>query len=284
LPAPRRLPTSGSDITGLLARPRYEVIPLEGAEESVPEHVPTEVKVTVTTSPRKGLEPTLALAERLSGHGYTVVPHLAARHVRDLGHLREIVERLRSAGATDVLVMAGDAPEPEGPYEGALPLLKALVELGNPFADVGITGYPESHAFISDQATINAMFEKEKYGTYIVSQICFDPEVTAAWVAAVWERGTHLPIYIGIPGPVSRIKLIRISSKIGVGDSIRFIRSHSSWLGHTVRGDFDPEPLVTGLARSVHGGNVAGFHVFTFNELEATEAWRQRTLEPVHMD
>jgi methylenetetrahydrofolate reductase (NADPH) len=251
-------------------------------EESVLEYVPTEVKVTVTTSPRKGLEPTLSLAERLAGHGYTVVPHLAARHVRDLGHLREIVERLRSAGATDVLVMAGDAPVPEGPYDGALPLLQALAELGNPFADVGITGYPESHAFISDQATIAAMFEKERYGTYIVSQICFDPEVTAAWVEAVWERGTQLPIYIGIPGPVSRVKLIRISSKVGVGDSIRFIRSHSSWLGHTVRGDFDPAPLVTGLERSLRGGNVAGFHVFTFNELEATEAWRQRALEPAH--
>jgi methylenetetrahydrofolate reductase (NADPH) len=244
------------------------------------EHVPTEVKVTVTTSPRKGLEPTLALAERLAGHGYTVVPHLAARHVRDLGHLREIVERLHVAGATDVLVMAGDAPEPEGPFEGALPLLKALAELGNPFQDVGMTGYPESHAFISDQATIDAMFEKERYGTYIVSQICFDPEVTAAWVEAVWNRGTHLPIYLGIPGPVSRTKLLRISARVGVGESIRFLRTHSSWLGHTMRGAFDPDPLVAGLGRSLRGGNVGGFHVFTFNELEATEAWRQRMLEP----
>jgi methylenetetrahydrofolate reductase (NADPH) len=249
-------------------------------EEAVLEHVPTEVKVTVTTSPRKGLEPTLALAEQLAGHGYTVVPHLAARHVRDVAHLSEIAERLREAGATDVLVMAGDAPEPEGPFEGALPLLKALAELGGPFQDVGITGYPESHAFISDQATIDAMFEKERYGTYIVSQICFDPDVTANWVEAVWNRGTHLPIHIGIPGPVSRVKLIRISSKIGVGDSIRFLRTHGSWLGHTMRGDFDPDPLVAGLDRTLRGGNVAGFHVFTFNELEATEAWRQRMLEP----
>ena len=50
----------------LLARPRYEVIPLVGAEQAVLEHVPTEVKVTVTTSPRKGLEPTLELTERLA--------------------------------------------------------------------------------------------------------------------------------------------------------------------------------------------------------------------------
>jgi len=65
-------------VTQLLAHPRYEVIPLAGAEEAVLEHVPTEVKVTVTTSPKKGLEPTLELAERVARHGYDVVPHLAA--------------------------------------------------------------------------------------------------------------------------------------------------------------------------------------------------------------
>ena len=95
------------------------MIPLAGAEEAVLEHVPTEVKVTVTTSPRKGLEPTLELAEQLAAHGYAVVPHLAARHVRDRGHLAELVERLRATGASDVLVMAGDAEEPAGEFDGS---------------------------------------------------------------------------------------------------------------------------------------------------------------------
>ncbi len=256
------------------------MIPLAGAEEAVLAHVPTDVKVTVTTSPKKGLEPTLELSERIAEHGYDVVPHLAARHVRDRGHLAEVVERLRAAGASDVLVMAGDAEEPVGEFEGSLPLLKALAELGQPFRDVGITGYPESHAFITDEATIRSMFEKEEFATYIVSQICFDPQVTAAWVGAVWERGTRLPIYIGLPGPVSRTKLIRISARIGVGDSLRFLRTHGGWLKRTLGGDFDPGPLVRGLEDNlgVARPNVGGFHVFTFNELEGTERWRQQEL------
>ena len=249
-----------------------------GAEEAVVEHVPQEVTVTVTTSPRKGLEPTLELSERLARHGYTIVPHLAARHVRDRVELAEIAERLRASGASDVLVMAGDAPEPVGEFEGALPLLRALAELGKPFAEVGITGYPESHAFLSDRATIKAMFEKEAFGTYIVSQICFDPEVTAAWIENVWERGTLLPLHIGLPGAVDRSRLLRVSERIGVGDSIRLLRDD----GTGEEGRFDPGPLVEGLEQSVHERrNVAGFHIFTFNELEATEWWRQRMLEPV---
>ena len=256
------------------------MIPLAGAEEAVLEHVPTDVKVTVTTSPRKGLEPTLVLAEQLAGHGYAVVPHLAARHVRDRGHLAELAERLRAAGASDVLVMAGDAEQPAGAFDGSLPLLRALAELGQPFRDVGITGYPESHAFISDDATIRSMFEKEEFATYIVSQICFDPQVTAAWVAAVWERGTRLPIHIGLPGAVPRSKLVRVSTRIGVGDSIRFLRTHGGWLRRSLRGEFDPDSLVAGLEESLDRPrrNVGGFHIFTFNDLEGTERWRQRAL------
>src|SRR5918996_4760374 len=238
----RRPRTSTDSLLELLARPRYEVIPLAGAEEAVLEHVPTDVKVTVTTSPRKGLEPTLVLAEQLAGHGYAVVPHLAAWHVRDRGHLAELAERLRAAGASDVLVMAGDAEQPAGAFDGSLPLLRALAELGQPFRDVGITGYPESHAFISDDATIRSMFEKEEFATYIVSQICFDPQVTAAWVAAVWERGTRLPIHIGLPGAVPRSKLVRVSTRIGVGDSLQLLPQD---------GDFDPDALVAGLDESL---------------------------------
>jgi methylenetetrahydrofolate reductase (NADPH) len=260
----------------LLQRPRYEVIPLAGAEEAVLEHVPTEVKVTITTSPRKGLEPTLELVDRVAAKGYDVVPHLAARHVRDRSHLSEIVERLRSAGATDVLVMAGDAEEPVGDFDGSLPLLRALAELGQPFRDVGITGYPESHAFISDDATIRSMFEKEEYATYIVSQICFDPKVTAGWVGAVWERGTHLPIHIGLPGPVQRAKLLRVSARIGVGDSLSCLHVPDG----TLDDDFDPDPLVRGLEESLgpERPNIGGFHIFTFNDLRDTERWRQRRL------
>jgi methylenetetrahydrofolate reductase (NADPH) len=243
-------------------------------EQAVLEHVPTEVKVTVTTSPRKGLEPTLVLAEQLAGHGYTVVPHLAARHVRDRRHLAELAARLREAGASDVLVMAGDAEEPAGEFDGSLPLLRALAELGGPFRDVGITGYPESHAFISDEATIRSMFEKEEFATYIVSQICFDPHVTAAWVAAVWERGTHLPIHIGLPGAVPCPKLRRISERIGVGASLGLLPD---------AGNFDPDALVAGLEESLDRPrrNVGGFHVFTFNDLGGTERWRQRALAGV---
>jgi len=262
----------------LLRSPRYEVLPLDGVEEQVLAHVPREVTVTVTVSPSKGLEPTLALAGSLARHGYEVVPHLSARLVSGPTEAAELAERLAREGIRDVFVVAGDAEVPRGSFAGAIDLLEALEELGRPFADVGITGYPESHPLIDDPTTISAMFEKARHATYIVSQVCFDPAVTAAWIENVWARGTRLPIHVGIPGAVPRAKLMRVSTRIGIGDSLRFLRKNGSFASRVLRG-FDPDRLIDGLGQVLASEKVGGFHVFTFNDLRDTEAWRQRRLE-----
>ena len=50
--------------------------------------------VAVTCSPTKGIGETLAMSQRIARRGFRVVPHVAARMVRDKQHLREIVKRL----------------------------------------------------------------------------------------------------------------------------------------------------------------------------------------------
>jgi methylenetetrahydrofolate reductase (NADPH) len=265
-----------------LRRPRYEVIPLQGAEEQIVEHVPKDVKVTVTASPKKGIESTLELAERLSKRGYKTSPHLSARLVRDEVHLEEILGRLRGSGIRDAFVVAGDAQEPAGKFAGASGLLAAMAELGHDLDEIGITGYPESHPFIHDADTINAMYEKEPYATYIVSQICFDAGVIAGWARRVRRRGVDLPIYVGMPGAVSRQKLLRISRGVGLGESARFLKKYGNWfVRFFLPGGYSPDRLVGGLTPLFMDpeSNVRGFHVYTFNEVSKTEAWRCEKLD-----
>jgi len=169
-------------VARLLGQSRYEVIPLAGVEEKVLEHVHRDVTITVTASPIKGLEPTLELSTSLASHGYSVVPHLSARLVRDRSHLSELIAQFDGLGITDVFVVGGDADAPAGEFEGAPALLEAMHEIGHPFEQIGITGYPESHPLIDDWTTIASMFEKARYATYIASQICFDSRITVAWI------------------------------------------------------------------------------------------------------
>jgi methylenetetrahydrofolate reductase (NADPH) len=267
-------------LTTHLRRPRFEILPLDGIEEEVLAHLRTDARVTVTASPRKGLEATLSLSERLATAGYSVVPHLSARLVRDRPHLEEVLDRLHAAGVRELFVPAGDAEEP-GAFHGAADLLAAMGERRHRFEEVGITGYPESHHLISDEETINAMFAKAPMATCVISQICFDPDVIAGWVHAVRARGTHLPIWIGLPGSVDYAKLVRISMKIGLGESARFLRHHGSWMSRLMTRSFKPDPLVKRLGPLYADpeAGIAGFHLYTFNEVAKTERWRRRMLE-----
>lgn len=264
-----------------LKHPSYEVIPMRGAEGAVVEHVPKDIGLTVTASPVKGIGATMELAERLAGHGYGVAPHLSARLIEDEARLEEIIGRLREAGVRGVFVVAGDAPEPAGSFEGAAQLLQAMGEIGHGFEEVGIAGYPEGHPLISDDALTRAMREKAPYATHITSQICFDPETIAGWARRIKEGGVDLPIRIGMPGHVNRQKLVRISASIGLGESARFLSRQRNWLWKLLLpGGYSPDRLIKGLGPSFADpeSNIGGFHIYTFNDVEKTERWRRGML------
>src|SRR5271165_5443850 len=175
--------------------------------------------VTVTASPVKGLDATIDLTERLVARGYRVVPHLAARSVAGQAHLDGIVVRLKAAGCDDVFVPGGDAAHPAGPFDSALPLLERLAEMGSPFRRIGITGYPESHPKIHDDVTIQAMWDKRRYASYIVSNVCFDAARLGRWIQRIRARGVTLPLYVGLAGPAERSRLLRMAAVAGASES-----------------------------------------------------------------
>jgi methylenetetrahydrofolate reductase (NADPH) len=268
-------------LLAFLRSPRYEVLPTDDVEERVLASVPHDVTITVTASPRRGIEATIDLAERLGRHGYQVVPHISARLIRDDAHLREVLERVAAIGRREIFVVAGDAKEPAGQFPDSVSLLAALMAEPHGMREIGVTGYPERHSFIDDDLTIQAMWDKRRIATYIVSNLCFDPRVVKKWVARVRRRGVKLPIHVGLAGVADPAKLLRISTRIGVVDSARFLRGHSKWFLRMVQpGGYDPRRFTIGLLPdlALPDRNVAGLHVFTFNEIEPTERWRQETL------
>lgn len=264
----------------LLRGARYEVLPTATIADKVFTHVPKDITLTVTASPTKSLSQTLDLAEQFAAAGYDVVPHLAARMVSGPGELGEIVARLRAAGVTKIFAPAGDAPEPAGRYQGALDLLTDLHELGDPFEHVGITGYPESHPSIDDDVTIQSMWDKRRYATHIITNMTFDAEHVGRWAERVRRRGVELPIVVGVPGPVERAKLLGMATKIGVGESIRFLRKQKSVFARIAAPGFSTDRFVTRVAALAANESlrIEGLHIFTFNQVDVIETWRQRML------
>ena len=276
------MPRSGlARVAPLLRAPRYEVFPGAGTEQAVLEWVPRELTVTVTASPARGLEPTLDLATSLAGHGYTAVPHVTARLVRDDAHLADIVARLTAAGISDIFVPGGDADPPAGRFHSALELLEQLAEMGRPFARIGITGYPESHPKIDDDITIQSMWDKRRHAAYLVSNLCFDPATLRRWITRVRARGVTLPLLVGLAGPVDRARLLRMAALAGVTESALFLAGHTEWfLRLGVPGGYSPQRLLDRVSGTLTdpAAAVEGLHIFTFNQLRQTEEWRRQML------
>lgn len=262
----------------------YEVMPFKNTEADVLAHVPKSVPLTVTVTEAKGIDHTLNLTERLLGHGYQAAPHLPARQFADAAHVADVVARLTEAGVRSVFVVGGDAPEPAGAFPDAFSLLQAMEQANHPFTEVGIGGYPEGHALIPQEAIDLALKQKAPLATRVLTQICFDATSTSTWAANIAAAGIDLPVYVGMPGPVNRQKLMRISAGIGLGQSARFLQKQQSLLWRfLLPGGYNPAKLVKRLASAAvrTPNNIRGLHIFTFNELRGTERWRQELLAAV---
>jgi methylenetetrahydrofolate reductase (NADPH) len=259
----------------------YEVIAFKKTEQSVLQHVPKNVRLTVTASPAKGQDATIDLSVSLVGHGYRVVPHLSAQMIRDRGYLAEIVARCREAGITDVFVVGGDPTDEPTQFRHAHDLLVALHELDHGFTDIGIGGHPEGHPVASEETLFQALKDKAPLATHITNQIVFDPGVILSWARELKNRGIDLPVHVGVPGAVHRQKLLRLSGKLGIGESAKFLKKQQTLLWRFFIPDgYSPNKVIKGLAPHIGqpDNGIQGFHVFTFNDLGPTEAWRQQVL------
>jgi methylenetetrahydrofolate reductase (NADPH) len=269
-----------------LRSPRYEVMPLAGTAEQVEEYVPADLPVTVTASPRRGLEPTLRLAETLARTGFQAVPHLAARLVRDEAHLADILNRADEARLRDVFVVAGDGEEPVGEFADASTLLSAIHRLrqsgiGQRQDQLGVAGYPEGHPFVPQDELIRVLLEKQPLSTYVVSQMCFDAPTVSAWVTRMRESGLRLPIHVGVVGVVDQRKLLRFATRIGIGTSAKFLRKHRHGVARLLwPGAYRPDPLIRQLAPDLAAPSrgVHGLHIYTLGDVAATERWRREVL------
>ena len=266
-------------LRALVARPKFEIIPLLNAIGKADE-LPPVATVTVTSSPAHGIEATIELAEKLAALGHDVIPHLSAHMIWTRTHLEDLVGRLAAGGVRHIFVVGGDAQD-HGDFHDGLMLLHAIDELGRPFDAIGVPSYPEGHPSISDERLLEVLLEKQRYASYMTTQMSFNPGAIAAWTGRMREAGVTLPVHLGVPGVTDITKLMRIAARIGVADSARYLRKNRKLLGHVIRGRFGPDELLEELGSTIADpdAKVAALHVFTFNQVEQTVSWQRRMLD-----
>lgn len=241
------------------------------------EALPPDSRVSVTASPDKGMGATVDLSVHLARAGHRVTPHLSARLTKSKAELEGIVRSLDKAGIHTAFVVAGDADDP-GDFFDALELLNGLEAVGHPFSQIGITGYPEGHPFISDEALAEALLVKAPSAAYLATQLCFDPSRIASWIRSIRDLNVGLPVFVGVPGVVDTMRLMTIGARIGVGQSLRYLSKNRKSVARMLRpGASSPHEIVAGLVADADELGIAGVHVFTFNAVAETVEWLENT-------
>ncbi|WP_425860405.1 methylenetetrahydrofolate reductase [Arthrobacter sp. TWP1-1] len=247
---------------------RVEIIPTSGIVAAVVAQLPAGAMVTVTCLPHHGIERTMAASLELAGHGYRVVPHLAARSIGSREQLASIVRDCIAAGIVEVFAIGGDKAQTAGPYESSEALIRDIADLGGGTLRIGVAGYPEGHPAISEQQLLDSLRAKAELADCIVTQMCFSAELIDSYVAMLRHEGIMLPVWAGVAGSVPRTKLISLATKIGVGSSLRFISGKGA-LGLRLLGGgrYNPDDLVSEL--TVLTPSLAGIHHYSFNNLDS---------------
>ena len=273
-----------TNLRSLIADARYEVIPLKNLENQL-EHIPSGASVSVTCSFAKGQQTTLDLTRRIIGLGHMSVPHFSARLTKDEQAVKDLASFCRDNGISEVFLVAGDAPEPVGKYDGVVAFLRDFLATDHGLSKIGITAYPDGHALIPKPVVHEALHAKQALLAeagipgFASTQMHFDTKQWIQWLRDERAAGFTLPVHIGAPGVIDRMKLISLSTKLDIGSSVRFLKKNTGAIGRLLRpGGYNPVKFLSPLAKVADELSIEGIHMFTFNNIADTAAWQRQQL------
>jgi methylenetetrahydrofolate reductase (NADPH) len=242
--------------------------------------IPLETPIAITFLPGEDaqarIEATLAVREL----GFEPMPHFSARRITSAmefeHYLYAVVAR---AGVQRCFVVAGDPPQPQGPFADSMALIGSGVFEGAGVKAIGIGGHPEGHPIMNAEqcwAVIDekvAAIEARGMAPLIVTQFAFDAEPVLQWLEELRGRGIDAPVRIGVPGPAGIKRLLKFAAHCGVGASASVMKKYGVSITNLL-GSAGPDKLVTQLGTQLddrHG--MVRLHFYPFGGIEKTAQW-----------
>lgn len=237
-------------------------------------------QIAVTFLPGEEIEQRVEAAVLVRELGFEPIVHLSARRITSEAELDKYLEDITTkAGVKRVFIIAGDPPEPEGPYSTSLDIIETGLLEKHGIEIVGIGGHPEGHPNNTPAELWDWMERKiaairsRNMIPLVVTQFAFDDDAIVAWVKEMRARGIDVPVRLGVPGPAGIKRLLGFAKRCGVGASASVMKKYGISLTNLI-GNAGPDKLVNSLDKGLTEdlGRVR-LHFYPFGALTPSADW-----------
>jgi methylenetetrahydrofolate reductase (NADPH) len=242
--------------------------------------IPLETPVAVTFLPGEDAQARIEAAVAVRELGFEPMPHFSARRITSAVEFEDYLHAVVSrAGVRRCFVVAGDPPEPQGPYAESMALINTGIFERAGIDAIGIGGHPEGHPIMSEAqcwAVLDekvAAIEARRMAALIVTQFAFDTDPVLRWLEALRARGINVPVRVGVPGPAGIKRLLKFAAHCGVGASASVMKKYGVSIANLL-GNAGPDRLVNDLAAQLNAAHgMVRLHFYPFGGLPATVGW-----------
>ena len=269
-----------------------EVIPKTVAKtESFGDILPKSTRVYLAHLQDADITEMVAAAKRLNDEGFTVMPHIPARVIKNKAMLGDWLSMYQNeAGVDEALLIAGGSSKPIGDYDSSIKLIESgLFDLAG-FKRLHIAGHPEGNKDIDPDGEIKNVSEalswKQEFSKRtdaemaIATQFCFDANVVKKWMDDIKDDGIDIPIHIGIAGPAKLQTILKFSIECGIGSSMKVLTRRAKDITKLLL-PYEPTQVLRDLAEYKAKDpkfNIEQVHFFPFGGVKQTSDWVREIL------
>ena len=269
-----------------------EVIPKTVAKtESFGDILPKSTRVYLAHLQDADITEMVPAAKRLNDEGFTVMPHIPARVIKNKAMLGDWLSMYQNeAGVDEALLIAGGSPKPIGDYDSSIKLIESgLFDLAG-FKRLHIAGHPEGNKDIDPDGEIKNVSEalswKQEFSKRtdaemaIATQFCFDANVVKKWMDDIKDDGIDIPIHIGIAGPAKLQTVLKFSIECGIGSSMKVLTRRAKDITKLLL-PYEPTQVLKELAEYKAKDpkfNIEQVHFFPFGGVKQTSDWVREVL------
>ena len=264
-----------------------EVIPRSAAKiESFAGVLPKDTRVYIAHIQNEDIEAMIATAKRLNDEGFTVMPHIPARMIKNKAMLHDWISMYQNeAGVDEALLLAGGSTKPIGSLDSSIQLIESGLFDKAGFKRLHIAGHPEGCKDIDPDGGIKNVSEalswKQEFSKRtdasmaIATQFCFEADVVKQWADNIKKDGIDIPIHIGIAGPAKLQTLLKFSIECGIGASMKVLTKRAKDLTKLLL-PYEPTKILQDLSEYKSKDpqlNIEKVHFFPIGGIKKTVDW-----------